>query len=216
MTALTPTDALIDQFLARAEKEPVQRKRLIFAIDATASRQPTWDAAVQVQGQMFLEAGRYGGLEIQLVYYRGFNEMKATSWFSSSMPLVNAMSGVTCRSGHTQIGRVLKHAASERPAAMILIGDMCEEDIGTLRPLASELGRLRVPVFCFLEGDAPEGKQAFRGISYSTGGALLPFDSNSPSQLRELLGAVAAYVAGGAVALADQRPEIVRLLTHSS
>jgi hypothetical protein len=54
MTALITTNALVDQFLAKAEKEPIQRKRLNFAIDATASRQPTWDAAAQVQGQMFL------------------------------------------------------------------------------------------------------------------------------------------------------------------
>ena len=48
------------------------RARLIFAMDATASREPTWDRACQVQGQMFLETAALGGLEVQLVYYRGF------------------------------------------------------------------------------------------------------------------------------------------------
>jgi hypothetical protein len=72
MSTLTTTDALVDQFLAQAAKETPKRKRLILAIDATASRQPTWDTASQVQGQMFLEAGTYGGLDIQLAYFRGF------------------------------------------------------------------------------------------------------------------------------------------------
>jgi hypothetical protein len=103
--ALTPTDQLVEDFLAKAEWDPAPaRKRLIFAIDATASRQPTWDLASQVQGQMFLEAGRYGGLEVQLVYFRGFDEMKATTFLGSTIPLVQAMSGVVCGAGHTQLG----------------------------------------------------------------------------------------------------------------
>jgi len=101
-TLTTTTDKLIDEFLAKAEWDPApERKRLIFAIDATASRQPTWDLASQVQGQMFLEAGKYGGLDVQLVYFRGFGEMKATKFVGSAMPLLQAMTGITCRAGHT-------------------------------------------------------------------------------------------------------------------
>ena len=48
--------------------------RLIFALDATASRQPTWDQACQLQGEMFVETAAIGGLNIQLVWYRGFGE----------------------------------------------------------------------------------------------------------------------------------------------
>ena len=29
---------------------------------------------------MFLEAARLGGLEVQLVFYRGFGECKSTGW----------------------------------------------------------------------------------------------------------------------------------------
>jgi hypothetical protein len=211
--ALTTAD-VIEQFLAEKAKEMPTRKRLIFAIDATASRQRTWDQAAQVQGQMFLEAGRHGGLEIQLVYYRGFDEMKATRWFASSKPLVEAMSGVICRAGNTQIGRVLRHAVKERPDAMVLIGDHCEEHLTDLQPLAAELGRLQVPAFCFLEGHSSEGKETFEMIAGLTRGALLELNAHSAANLRELLGAVAAYVAGGPAALVNQRPEVVRLLTH--
>jgi hypothetical protein len=205
------TDQLVDRFLAGTR--PPARKRLVFAIDATASRQPTWDTAAHVQSQMFLEAGRHGGLEIQLVYFRGYDEMKATGWFSSSTPLVNAMAGVTCKAGHTQINRVLAHVHKqhkEHPiAAMILVGDAFEEP-------AVHLFESFPSAYCFLEGENLYARQAFGQIADITNGALLTFDGNSPSQLRELLGAVAAYVTDGVAALADHRPEIVRLLTKGA
>ncbi len=43
--------------------------KLVFAMDATMSRQPSWDAALQTQAEMFREAGRIGGLDVQLVYF---------------------------------------------------------------------------------------------------------------------------------------------------
>lgn len=52
--------------------------RLIFAIDATASRQPSWDRACQLQGEMFLAVRDVGGLAVSLAYYRGFQEFAAT------------------------------------------------------------------------------------------------------------------------------------------
>ena len=83
------------------------RGRLIFALDATASRQPTWDAAVRLQSEMFAEAGRIGGLEVQLVYYRGLEECKAGHWTNDTRELANTMSRIVCVSGQTQIGRIL-------------------------------------------------------------------------------------------------------------
>ena len=35
-----------------------ERGRLIFALDATMSRQPTWDQACRLQAEMFREAAR--------------------------------------------------------------------------------------------------------------------------------------------------------------
>jgi hypothetical protein len=213
----TATDKMIEEFLAKAEWEMPTRKRLIFAVDATASRQPAWDIASNVQGQMFIAAGQHGGLDVQLVYYRGFGEMKATQFFGSTLPLVQAMSGVTCQAGHTQLAKVLRHVVKEHQrapvVAAVLIGDYCEEKLDDVGHAA---GQVKVPIYAFLEGDAPEGKAAFELIAKTTGGAVVPFNSNSPSQLRDLLGAVAAYVAGGIEALAHHKPEVVRLLTNRS
>jgi hypothetical protein len=215
INSLTPkTDQLVEDFLAKVEFEPLPiRKRIIFAIDATASRQPTWDLACQVQAQMFIETGRYGGIDVQLVYYRGFGEMKATKFFGSAAPLIQAMTGVICRAGHTQLTRVFQHIQREHEqspiAAAILIGDCCEEPPSVIEFSARQLS---IPVYAFLEGADPDGKAAFATIAKVTNGALIPFNANSPTQLRELLGAVALLVVGGVEALADLRPEVVALL----
>jgi hypothetical protein len=215
---VTTTDQMVEDFLTKVEFEPTPaRKRVVFAIDATASRQPTWDMAAQVHGQMFTETGRLGGLDVQLVYFRGFGEMKTTRFFGSTMPLVQAMSGVVCRAGHTQLAKVLRHVAKEHEkapiAAVILIGDCCEESLPEVGQAAVNL---KVPVYAFLEGDIPEGKAAFELIAEVTKGAVIPFNANSPNQLRELLGAVAAYVVGGVEALTHHKPEVVQLLTHGN
>jgi hypothetical protein len=43
-------------------------RRLIFALDATASREPTWDSACRIQGEIFEATAAIGGLDLQLAY----------------------------------------------------------------------------------------------------------------------------------------------------
>src|SRR3989442_11381141 len=74
--AATATRAEIDAFLAQVKglaptAEPGRRGRLIFALDATMSRQPMWDTACRLQADMFREAAAIGGLHVQLGYYPG-------------------------------------------------------------------------------------------------------------------------------------------------
>jgi hypothetical protein len=181
------------------------RGRLIFAMDATASRDPTWDRACHIQGQMFEETSALGGLEVQLVFYRGFGECKASPWVDSSAGLVRRMTSVRCLGGHTQIGKVLRHAIKEtkqrKVNALVFVGDCMEEDIDHVCHLAGELGLLGVPMFIFHEGDDAVARAAFQQMARLTNGACCRFDSASASQLRELLSAVAVYAAGGRRAL---------------
>src|SRR3954463_13101471 len=86
------------------------RGRLVFALDATLSRQPTWDMACALQADMFREAAAIGTLDIRLVYYRGFNECRATGWISDSAELARLMGKIDCRGGQTQIGKILTEA----------------------------------------------------------------------------------------------------------
>jgi len=181
------------------------RGRLIFALDATLSRQPTWDMACALQADMFREAASLGSLDIRLVYYRGFNECRASAWISDSAQLAKLMSKIDCRGGNTQIGRVLsearREAASSGVRAIVFVGDAMEESVDDLCAKAGELGMLKVPAFMFQEGHDAAAEQAFREIARLTGGAWCKFDPGAASQLRELLRAAAAYAAGGREAL---------------
>ena len=205
-------DANVDAFLERVAATPAPRPdggrgRLMFAMDATASRAPTWDTACQIQGQMFEETAALGGLEVQLVFYRGFGECRNSHWVADSKSLVRRMSRVYCLGGHTQIARVLGHAIKEtrrkKVDALVFVGDCMEEDVDHLCHLAGELGLLGVPAFVFHEGVEPIAARAFKQIARLSNGAYCSFDMGSAKQLRELLSAVAVYAAGGRRALED-------------
>ena len=202
----------IDNFLKQAARTPVlkatdERGRLIFAMDATASRQPTWDRACKIQGDMFLETESLGGLEVQLCFYRGYGEFNSSPWFSNTDDLLNRMTGVFCLGGLTQIFKVLKHTIKEtkkkKVHALVFVGDCMEENVDALSHLAGQLGVLNVPIFIFHEGNDAAASKAFAQIAHMSGGACCPFDANSASQLKELLSAVAVYAAGGRRALED-------------
>ncbi|MBI2714594.1 MAG: VWA domain-containing protein [Rhizobiales bacterium] len=184
-----------------------KRGRLIFALDATMSRQPTWDTACALQADMFREAASIGGLDIQLVYFRGLGECRASGWVAGTERLAELMSGIDCRGGHTQIGKVLSHARQEhgkqRVQALVFVGDAMEEAINDLCAAAGELGLLGVPVFMFQEGGDPVAESAYREIARLSRGAYCRFDTGAAHELRELLRAVAAYAAGGIKALTD-------------
>ncbi len=199
--------AFVAKARAMSPHAPGARGRLIFALDATMSRQPTWDMACALQADMFREAAAIGSLDIRLVYYRGFNECRASGWISDSGKLATLMSRIDCRGGNTQIGKVLGEARREAVdsgvRAMVFVGDAMEEQVDALCAKAGELGLLKVPVFMFQEGHDPVAEQAFREIARLTGGAWCRFDPGAAAQLRELLRAAAAYAAGGRQALLE-------------
>jgi hypothetical protein len=210
--AATSSRADIDAFLAQVKglaptAATGRRGRLIFALDATMSRQPTWDTACRLQADMFREAASIGGLDVQLVYYRGLVECRSSRWVSQADRLAGLMERIDCRGGHTQIHKVIAHARREtertKVQALVFVGDAMEEKLDDLCHAAGELGLLGVPAFMFQEGDDPVAEQAFREIARLTRGAYCRFDPGAAHQLGELLRAVAAYAAGGMRALAD-------------
>jgi hypothetical protein len=208
-----PTRAHLDEFFARVD--PV-RGRLIFAVDATASRQPTWDLAAKLTAQIFNAVAAIGGLDVQLVFYRGPSECTASRWFSDAKSLTSVMSPIMCRAGETQIGKVLAHARKEnmkqKIGALVLISDACEEVPSHVYGAARELGD--VPVFMFQEGNDERVGKIYREIARVTGGAVAKFDAGAAQRLAELLKAVAAFAAGGVKALASQKTEAARLLLN--
>ncbi|CAA9304672.1 MAG: FIG00439628: hypothetical protein [uncultured Microvirga sp.] len=218
-------DAAIDAFVQSAKTlgpaaTAEGRARLVFALDATMSRQPTWDLACRVQGEMFKTTAAVGGLAVQLVYFRGFDECRASRWVIAPAALTGLMTQIDCRGGHTQIARVLRHVRGETQSAavkaLVYVGDAMEEPIDELCALAGELGLIGVKTFMFHEGHDPVAGQAFQEIARLTGGAYARFDANAPHSLAGLLRAVAAYATGGMKSLnrlASREGEARRLLS---
>lgn len=209
----TPGQALapskVESFLQKAAQTPLTttktQGRLVFALDATASREPTWDRACQIQGEMFQATRDLGGLAIQLAFYRGFNEFSASPWTRDATTLLNEMLAVRCLGGHTQIARLLNHTLQQsRQAkinALVFIGDCVEEKPDQLYQLAGELGLLGIPIFIFHEGDEATAQHCFKHMCELSRGAYSPFNFSSAAQLKELLAAVAVYAVGGYRAL---------------
>ncbi|MAY62123.1 MAG: hypothetical protein CML29_07910 [Rhizobiales bacterium] len=190
--------------------------RLIFALDATMSRQPTWDLACDLQAEMFKVAGGVDGLSVQLVYFRGFGECKASRWSRDGNDLAAMMQKIDCRGGRTQIGKVLKHAlretGKEKVSAVVYIGDAMEENIDLLCERAGELGLRKVPCFVFHEGRDAIAEGGFREIARLSGGAYARFDRSAAAELAALLRAVATYAAGGRKALENSGGSAAKLL----
>ena len=199
-------------FLAKVKSMPSVRPaggagRLIFALDATASRQPMWDHACKLQGEMFLATEGLGPLHVQLVWYRGLGEFDASAFVASSRELVSRMTEVSCAAGETQLERVLLHTIAEtkrtKVNALVFVGDAMEEAADRLIQLAGELGLLGVACFMFQEGNDAVARGVYERIARLTGGAYFPFDAGSADLLRDLLAAVATFAVGGRPALED-------------
>ena len=209
--SITPraVSAEVAAFLDEARRTPAPfkgtRGRLIFALDATMSRQPTWDMAVTLQARMFDVAAEIGGLDVQLVYFRGQNECRASRFVGDGRGLGDLMAGISVRGGMTQIRRVLVHALGEakaaRVGAFVFVGDAMEEEVEAVLAAAGDLALAGVKAFMFQEGDDPRVRRTFEEIARLTGGAYGAFDAGSAGRLATLLRAAAAYAAGGRAAL---------------
>jgi hypothetical protein len=197
----------VDAFLAQRRRERqaghVGAGRLLVAIDATASRSFTWHLACELQAEMLAEAGKLGGLKLHVVCFRGDRGWEQSEWTSDAEALAAWMRCIECRTGYTQIARVLNHAREEhskaKVSALVYVGDACEETPEVLFGLARDLG---MKAFLFQESEDPEVAKIFQEIARLTGGAYCRFDAGAPDQLRDLLRAAAAYAAGGRKALA--------------
>ncbi len=176
--------AQIEAFLDAARRKPVRtssdRGRLIFALDATMSRQPSWDLAQQLQAQMFTTASACGGLDIQLVYFRGFGECRASPFVRDGAGLAKLMGKISVRGGQTQIGKVLRHIRAEQAeapvGAFVFIGDAMEEKADDLARVAGELGLRGIKGFFFQEGANVDAAACFKDLARLTGGAYAVFE----------------------------------------
>ena len=194
-----------------------RQTKLIFALDATASREPTWATAKKLHRDLFTASIENTNLAIQLCYYRGLSDFHYSPWLTNAAELLAHMDDVVCLGGPTQLERVLRHYLAQRSGlapvkALVFVGDAVEESNDTLAALAGECGLYKLPLFIFQEGQDPLAASAFAMLARRSGGVYASFDHTSADRLRELLGAVVRFTTGGMKALAQSGRESDKLL----
>ena len=188
--------AAVRQQMERQKYEARHTPRMVFAMDATGSREPTWEMAGKLHREM---GAALGSLTLQLVFFGG-SECKASKWVVGGQRLAELMIKVRCASGYTQIGRVLQHVLKDSREhtirALVYVGDCCEESGEELFGLAEQLKRRKIPIFVFHEGTDSVAEPIFRRLAQITDGIYASFDTGSAEQLRKLLMGAAEYAVG--------------------
>jgi hypothetical protein len=197
--------AAVRQQMERQKYEARHSPRMIFAMDATGSRSPSWEMAGKLHREM---SAALGGLTLQLVFFGG-SACNASGWVVGGQQLAQLMVKVKCVTGTTQIGRVLRHVLGESQKhtirALVYVGDCCEESGEELFGLAEQLKRRQIPAFVFQEGADCVAEPIFRRLARITDGIYASFDTGSAEQLRKLLAGAADYAAGRHQSISDLR-----------
>ncbi len=201
------------------DTETPPRPRLIFAVDATASREPAWAAARQVTDA--LVRALPGELDVALAVHGGSRVHTFTAFTSTANTLRDRAAGVSCVAGMTRLLPILS-ASLNRAAikVVVYVGDVFEENIIEGRRIADAMGvhgtRLIV-LHDTTDRAATRDAEVFWDLAKRSGGCVLPFDASASVRLRDLLSAVAVYAVGGEKLLRARRhdlPGAVALLEH--
>jgi hypothetical protein len=209
-------DVALEKLREAGTMKPIRRAgRLIFGLDLTGSREPSLHQARIATAAMFDTIKAFGVLAVKLIYYRGDSECKAGDWQADPGTVSRAMLALSCKTGETQIARMLRCALTEKklltmtgeagPAGIsgvVFIGDHSEDKPETLLELAAELGKQHMPLFLFHEiADHDErslqAKPVFKRMAELSGGVYVEFRPDSGAVLMELLSSVAAFSAAG-------------------
>jgi hypothetical protein len=202
-----------------AETGTPPRPRLIFAVDATASREPAWAAARGVTDS--LVKALPGALDVALAVHGGSRLHTFTEFTADANALRDRAAGVECTAGMTRLLPILA-TALKRPAVrvVIYIGDVFEENLARGRALADAMGRKGIRLIVLhdtADAGARRDAEVFWDLAKRTGGCVLPFDAGASGRLRELVSAVAVYAVGGEKLLRERSGELpgaVALLEH--
>ena len=187
--------------------------KLVFGLDLTGSREAGIRQARIATAAMFDAIARFGCIEMKLIYYRGTDECRASQWCADADVLCRSMLNLSCETGNTQIGKLLRAARGERDQiqGIVFVGDHCEEPVQEMLAVATLLRDERIPLYVFHEcADWDErslqAKPVFKRMAEISGGVYVEFRPDSGEVLRELLPTVAAVSAAGVEGIARLAP----------
>jgi hypothetical protein len=223
LTAATSTQATLRSALRHAEPPAESgtpaRPRLVFAVDATASREPAWAAARQVTDALVKTLP--GALDVALAVHGGSRVHTFTAFTGDANTLRDRAAGVACQAGVTRLLPILSASLKQQGVRVVIyIGDVFEESVMHGRRLADAMGTQATRLIVLHDTADPTARrdaEVFWDLAKRTGGCVLPFDASAPGRLRDLLSAVAVYAVGGEKLLRARRHELpgaVALLDH--
>lgn len=223
VAAAASAPAALRSALTHAEPPPETgtplRPRLVFAVDATASREPAWAAARQVTDA--LVSALPGALDVALAVHGGARVHTFTAFTNDANRLRDRAAGVACQAGSTRLLPILS-ASLRQPGVRVVvyIGDVFEESISQGRRMADAMGANATKLIVLHDTADPAARrdaEVFWDLAKRTGGCVLPFDASAPGRLRDLLSAVAVFAVGGEKLLRARQadlPGAVALLEH--
>jgi len=188
-----------------------RRPRLVFAVDATASREATWRSAQKITARMFGVIP--DALDVALAVHGG-DDVHTFTEFSADVDVFRKQAAaVRCETGTTRLCEIMARTLDAGGVrVMSYIGDAFEEDADEVLELADRF-RLRGIQAVMLSDDAdPEALAVFRQIAERTGGAVLDFRTGDTVLMGELLAGVATLAIGGRKLLEAQHTAGARLL----
>lgn len=194
-----------------AAPPPARRPRLVFGVDATASREAMWESAQRITDRMFDAIP--GALDVALAVHGG-SEVHTWTEFSADATRFRALAAaVRCQAGRTQLCELMQRTLDAGGVrVMSYIGDAFEEDASEAFALADRFKLRGIKVVVLADQADEPTLRVFRELADRTGGALLDFRSGELDLMGEVLGAVAALAIGGRKLLAERRTAGARLL----
>ena len=191
--------------------------RIIFSLDATASRAPTWQQAQSLHEALFDAASETSELLLQLCYFRGMATFHASPWVATATGLRQELAEVYCEGGTTQLQRLLEHCLTQHPGstslkAIIFVGDAVEESANVLNDIAVRCRLAKRPLYIFQEGSDEAASRIFASMAALSGGVHFSLGDNSADRLRRLLQSVIRLATGGRKALESSAHESDKLL----
>ena len=182
---------------------------LLFAMDATASREPAWAAAQKITSKMFEQIP--ADLRVALAYHSGGELKEVTPYTDNAKQFADKVHQVRCQAGATALNAILSNAAQTRGLkALVYIGDCFEEDEQTAYDIAKQLKMTGTKCFFFHDTSCGSGwsvdgaREVFDNIVTITGGAVMDFNDQVIQESGDLLQAVAVFASVGKKALENK------------
>ena len=201
------------------DEPPPKRPRLVFAFDATASREPAWATARQVTDA--LVRALPGELDVALAVHGGSRLHTFTDFSPDARTLRDRAAGISCVPGFTRMLPILSGSLKRAGVRVVVyIGDVFEESLGQGRKIADAMAARGIKLIVLhdtSDHSARNHAEIFNDLARRTGGCVLPFDAGAPDKLRELLAALAVFAVGGTELLRQKRadmPGALVLLKH--